>query len=493
MAWVGTKMDTRFRHVSHTLVVSDLHLTEAEEPDPLRPQWMRYKHRDLHIDPRFARFLEFQRQRLPGETELVLNGDTFDFDAVMAIPAGPPFPVSWLERLRGLWPEEEKSRHKMRVILDDHPVFVQALRDWILAGNRLVLVVGNHDMELLWGAVQQEFQRALNLPVELRDRVRICEWFYISNGDTLVEHGSQYDAYCLCSTPLQPRIRRRGRLWLRLSFGNLAGRLMLNGMGLMNPYVESTFIKSLHEYVLFFFRHVIRIQPLLLWSWLWSAVATLLISLQCGFSPAVRDPLTLEARQQAAARRSNTSAGTLRALDALRVHPAIFNPWKIMRELWLDRALILALLFVTSIQLIGFLNIFGSFSPAWAFLAFLLLLPPFVFYARSVRPDLRNTLRTLRKVIPTALRITGTHRAVIGHTHEVGYQSWEGAEMLCTGTWSPAFEDVAYTRPFSQNCFAWIHPAPQGGERRVAELLEWKDPGCALVETGQDEQSLDGA
>jgi hypothetical protein len=34
----------------------------------------------------------------------------------------------------------------------------------------------------------------------------------------------------------------------------------------------------------------------------------------------------------------------------LHVHPAIYNPFKILRELWLDRALILGLIFVLSFQ-----------------------------------------------------------------------------------------------------------------------------------------------
>jgi hypothetical protein len=50
--------------------------------------------------------------------ELILAGDTFDFDTIVAIPEPAPFPVSWLERMRGLNAEEPKSTWKMRRILE---------------------------------------------------------------------------------------------------------------------------------------------------------------------------------------------------------------------------------------------------------------------------------------------------------------------------------------------------------------------------------------
>jgi len=465
----------------HTIVVSDLHLTEVEEPDPRRPLWMRYKHRDLIIDGCFARFVDWLLTQVPPDSELILDGDVFDFDAVRAIPTPPPFGVNWLERLRGLAPEQAKSAFKMGVILRDHEVFVQALRSWVTAGHRLVLVVGNHDIEVLWPAVREVIHDVLDLPDERRDAVRICEWFYVSGGDTLVEHGSQYDAYCVCPDPLHPTFRLGKRVLVRVPFGDLAGRLMLNGMGLFNPYVESSFIKPPLEYARFFVRYVARIQPLLGWTWLWGAVATGVVSLRNGFRPSIRDPLSLEGRENDAAARANVRPGTLRALRTLRVHPAIFNPWKILRELWLDRALILAVIVWFSFQLIGFLNVFAEVSPLWAFAFFFGLLPPFAFYARSVNSDVRTTNRAVYRRMPMAMKITGVRRAVIGHTHEEGHETRDHTELLNTGTWSVAYEDVEYTRPKGRKCFAWIRPTPDGGESRIAELHEWRDPGCSRI------------
>src|SRR5690606_13806811 len=152
--------------------------------------------------------------------ELVLNGDIFDFDSVMAMPEKPSFTVRWLEKRRGLNSEEQKSSFKMNVILEDHRVWVEAIREFILKGKRVIFVIGNHDVELHWPAVRQAFFNNLDLPTPFEDHVRFCEWFYISNGDTHIEHGNQYDSYSLCSNPINPLIKKGSKSYIRIPFGN---------------------------------------------------------------------------------------------------------------------------------------------------------------------------------------------------------------------------------------------------------------------------------
>jgi len=483
-------LDERFAKAAHTVVVSDLHLTDAQPRLPDRPLWKRYKQRDLFIDDCFSRFVDHLLTQLPVDSELILAGDIFDFDAVMTLPPPPsPFPVSWLERQRGLGAEELRSTFKMRVILGDHPVFLQALRTWIGAGNRVIFVIGNHDIELHWPAVQRLVREALALPPEHRDALRICEWFYLSNGDSLIEHGNQYDAYCLCANPIHPTIQWRGEERVRVPFGNLAERYMLNGMGLFNPHVEGSFIMSLSEYVRFFVKYMIRIQPLLGITWLWGAVVTLFVTLGEGFRPAIKDPLRMEERLAGIALRANASAGLVLGLQALHVHPAVFNPWKIMKELWLDRALILALLVGGSFELVTLTNVFTPVSPWWALVVFLVLLPFFIFYARGVNSDVDSTERALWARLPVALEVAHVQRLVMGHTHlehhSVLLESRRGgqmlrSELLNTGTWSPAFRDVECTIPYGRKCFAWIRPDLSGGPRK-AGLYVWEDPGVSVI------------
>ena len=144
----------------HTFVVSDMHLTEAEDSDPGRPFWMAYKRREFFIDEDFARFLSHAEQKAGGPIELLLNGDIFDFDSVTSVPSKDRR-VEWLERARGLGSEEWKSQYKMQVIIDDHPRWFEALGQFIARGNRAVFVIGNHDVELYWPSVQRMICDAL--------------------------------------------------------------------------------------------------------------------------------------------------------------------------------------------------------------------------------------------------------------------------------------------------------------------------------------------
>jgi UDP-2,3-diacylglucosamine pyrophosphatase LpxH len=465
-----------FEHATHTVVLSDIHLADAEPPHPHIPLWKRFKNRDLFIDGIFKDLLEYLEKEADSPIELILNGDIFDFDSVMVLPKNPPFHVSWLEKKRGLRSEEAKSQFKFKIILRDHAEWVNTLGEFVRKGNRIVIVIGNHDIELHWPSVQAEFIDRLGLTEEQRSQIRFVEWFYISNHDTLIEHGNQYDAYCLCSNPVNPVIKNHKGSHVRLPFGNLAGHFMLNGMGLMNPHAESSYIRnSALDYMKFYYKYVIRTQPLLIWTWFWSALVTLVVSVSEGFRPAMTDPLTIADRIETVGHKANSNSRVVLALRALHAHPAYFNPLQILQELWLDRAILFGLVVFVSFQFFSFLNVFVNVSIWWFIVPFAVLLPVFIFYARSVHSDVEKTQKAAFAAFPIAAKITGVSRVIHGHTHLEDHFKSQDIEYLNTGTWSPAFHDVECTQPFGKKCFAWIKPGPTGSGARVSELYEWKD------------------
>lgn len=463
----------------HTVIVSDLHLTEEQKPGRRGPLWKRYKTREHFIDESFARWLDRLATTVDGPIELVLTGDIFDFDAVTSIPTNGDFDVSWLERKRGLAPTQEKSLYKADVIIRDHAVWMGALRHFLASGNQIVFVIGNHDLELHWEVVQERLCQALDPHRAHHDRIRFCEWCYVSENDTLIEHGNQYDAYCVCSDPIWPTIEKHGRIFLRLPFGNIASRLMLNGMGLFNPHVESSFVMTFKEYVAFFFKHMLRVQPLLFWTWFWSAGATLVRSLGDGLRPSVKNPLRFASRVDEMAQRSKVPASTLLALRQLHVHPAIHNPLKILRELWLDRAFMVGAVLYGSFQLVLLINAIVPIHLVWTFALLALFLPTVVFYARSVQSDVYAVQKVSFDRIPIAAEIAGVRRVVHGHTHRELHTMIDEVEHLNTGTWSPAFRDPHCTVPLGRKGFVWLQPQP-GGDR-IAELFAWTDPDWELL------------
>ena len=325
--------DNPFKQAKYTAIISDLHLCEAEPVNPKFPLWKKFKTRQFFYDDVFETFLNHMLDKSKGEpVELILNGDIFDFDSVMLMPEEPAFRIHWLEQKRGLYPRPERSRHKIQVILKHHHQWVRALKSFLEKGHRAIFVIGNHDLELHFPEVQEEILKALDLAPQFQENIRFCEWFYISNQDTLVEHGNQYDAYCTCEDPVNPFLKGYNYKSLRLPFGNLACRYILNGMGFFNPHVESNFIMSLREYVQFFFRYVWRAQPLLIWDWFFGSLMTLFVSIKDKLLTAIKDPLKIEDKVNNIADKSNASPRMVRELKELFAVPATSNPFLIEQK-----------------------------------------------------------------------------------------------------------------------------------------------------------------
>ncbi len=463
--------------------MSDLHLTDAELGQPGKSLWKRYKRPKFFIDRSFKRLLEYLQSEVGEDPiELVLNGDIFDFDSVMRLPLHPGFTVSWLERNRGLFPEEEKSRFKMDVILQDHEVWVQALRDFLKRGHSIVFVIGNHDVELHWPMVQKEILKALGVDSVEVPRVRFCEWFYISNQDTAIEHGNQYDDYCVTTNPIHPLIKKGRKVRVRLPFGNIAGRYMTNGMGLFNPHVESTFLMTMPEYSRFFYKYALRVQPFLPFAWLWSAFVSFWEAITDGLLPAMRDPLFIEQRVKEIAINSNATPEMVRTLNELKVHSAIFNPLKIAQELWIDRALLFALIAFISFELSALIYIFIPITLWWSILFFFLLMPGLVFYSKKIKSAVVQTMEDTFKNAPMVAKITHTNRVIFGHTHREQHTAVDQTEVINTGTWSPAFKDPECHESFGKKCFAWIRKSKDDeGLERHADLYIWNDPGIEKI------------
>ena len=461
-----------------TAIVSDLHITESEPYDPKRPYWKKYKAKEFFFDKDFSAFLLHLNQKSNGaEVELILNGDIFDFDAIMRLPDEPHYKIHWLEKKSGLFPRPERARFKMQVIIKEHGVFFQALRDFILRGNRVILIIGNHDLELHFSEVQEEIHKALDLPPEDSERFRISPWFYISNKDTLVEHGNQYDPYCVFNQPLNPFVFGRNFQTICLPFGDLTCRYMLNGMGYFNPHVDSNYIMTLKGYVVFFFRYVIKTQPALLWTWFWRSAVTLLITFYEKFFYTPKEEQALPTKIETVARLSQAEPHQVYALKELAIPSATQNPLLILQELWLDRAFLFIFGLVLVFQLtLLFKQFIYDISFVWALIPLLLLAPFFIFYSQFVYSKVSDFKEPNDRLLLKAARICEVHRIVHGHIHEVHHEQRGSVEYLNSGTWSPAFTNVECTEKIDTKTFVWIYPTTTEGERVASvQIFNGKD------------------
>lgn len=460
----------------YTAIISDLHLTDPEPPlhkkRSRHPLWKKFKTRQFYIDDNLVRFLDHIQIKSEGKPiELILNGDIFDFDSVISLPSKSIFNINWLETRRGLSPREDKSLFKINVILSEHKKFMQALSKFIKAGHFVVLIPGNHDVELHFRKVQKAILDSLNLNEEENSRFRFVDWFYISNQDTLIEHGNQQDPYCICEDPTNPFLLDYNELTVRLPFGNVACRYIMNGLGLFNPHVEKNYIMTVSGYLKFFFKYLIKAQPLIIWTWFWGSMATLIHVTIDRFSEIYKPPLSAEQHVAEAARKANTTPTVVRELKELFVTPATNDPVIIAKELWLDRLFLMGIGFLTTFFVVRILNVTFDISLYWIFLPLFLLAPFFLFYARSVRSLVSDYKEPDEQLLARQSEVTGVKRIVYGHTHIARHEYYGGVEHLNSGTWSPAFTNVECTESLEKNTYVWISPSDSDPNQRKAELL----------------------
>ncbi len=464
----------QFEKAKYTAIISDLHLTEEEPVNLEFPLWKKYKTKEFFFDKDFVEFLlDIEKKAGPDKVELILNGDIFDFDSVSSLPERPPFRVSWLENHRGLHPQEEKSVYKINKVIESHPEWFKALGKFVNNGHKAVFVIGNHDLELHFPKVQENLTEALDLAFDNVDRVRFVEWFYISNNDTLVEHGNQYDPYCLSIDPVSPFVQKFNKIEIRIPFGNLTTRYLINGMGFFNPYLESNFIMSAGEYVNFFFKYIVRAQPFLMLSWFWGSTVVLVQSFFDYLLPPLREPLEIEGRIENIAKRSNATPRMVREMRFLTVPSATSKPLLILRELWLDRAFLVCLAFLLFLQFFFLIDQVYDISFYWTLIPFTLFMPFFIFYSKSVTSSVQLFKEPAEKILTMASMITGVNRIIYGHTHVYRHEIIGPVEHLNSGTWSPAFKDVECENPIDQKTFIWIQPGEH--QHRRAKLCQFKD------------------
>lgn len=457
-----------------TAIVSDMHLCEAEPVNLKFPLWKKFKTRQFFFDDVFENFLQHIQNKASGDkVELILNGDIFDFDSVLSLPKEPHFRISWLEKKRGLSSRPERSKYKIEVILRDHEQFVSAIRNFVIAGNQVVFIIGNHDLEMHYAIVQETILEKLNLPKEFLTAVQFVEWFYISNQDTLIEHGNQYDPYCVCEDPINPFILGYNYKSIKLPFGNQACRYIMNGMGFFNPHVDSNYIMSLGQYVKFFLKYMIRAQPSLMITWFWGSVVTLWKSFSESIHVPIREPLKVETKVNEIAEKANAEPRMVRELKELFAAPAGYNPLLLARELWLDRAFLIFISFFVIFEILLVIRQVFELSFFWAFIPLFLLLPFFLFYSQSIASHVSSFKEPDEKILTMASTITNVYRVIYGHTHQIRHEMIGAVEHLNSGCWSPAFLDVECTKSIDQKTFVWIEPTENN--QRQAHLLIFKN------------------
>lgn len=432
----------------HVVVLSDLHLWQTTDSEEL---WMLYRHRRFQPDAQLARLFSLLCERIPpGQLDLVLNGDIFDFD-VPPICAGKP------QHARS--PRDEPSAvERMRDILADHSGFILALANVLLSRHRVIFVIGNHDIQLQFSGVRallrqqvmsacrvlDERRTAADLS-ELSERIEFHRWFYRSPLGIHIEHGQQYDPFCSVSDPVWP-FHVDGRLYNTV--GTLVIEHVIGRLGYFNPNVERSYLLTTRQYLDHWLRYYWRSPRSLLRTFFFGA-ARILIELLAenglvGRGP--RDP-ALQPADEAA-------------------HASLFAHWDVratLRILRLDRMLLtLGLLLAAALLLL---------SPVAGLCAALLIVGVY----RSIYPKRSHELAEISEETQRAARriarIYGSRAVIFGHSHEASGHFEAGVFYGNSGTWVPMHHDIACTMAVEPSRpLIWLYEQGgvlQGGLYRV--------------------------
>src|SRR5262249_30738353 len=114
------------------------------------------------------------------DTTLIINGDFIDF------PQIPPYQVPEPSYL--LW-TEEASLEKFRAASKAHEECFKALGRFLAADGKLQIVIGNHDLDLAWPKVQQEFCKLVGM--SSNDRLSFTVGNTVYEG-VWIEHGHSF-------------------------------------------------------------------------------------------------------------------------------------------------------------------------------------------------------------------------------------------------------------------------------------------------------------
>ncbi|MGD8858819.1 MAG: metallophosphoesterase [Myxococcales bacterium] len=209
------------------LLFSDVHLGAdlVQHARPWTAERLCEQHRlDRDLSAMLAHYREHRDPERPWT--LVIAGDLIDLIGMSIVPGDGvalETPLTEEERLHGLGTAGDHVAFKVRAVAGRHDALFRSLAAFVADGHGLVLVRGNHDVEMYWEQAQRAFveellQRCEGLqddPVEreaFESRVEFRDWFFYVEHLLYVEHGHQYDSACAYRhvlSPLSPSDPRR--------------------------------------------------------------------------------------------------------------------------------------------------------------------------------------------------------------------------------------------------------------------------------------------
>ena len=478
-----TRADGAPATLSELLIISDLHLggplrpTPTGDPDAPGPVGFGALRQVVRLDRALARFIDHHRVHGPrsgGPWTLVFAGDTVDFLHMDLRPDGEDAPApDGDEQLYGLSFEAHRAVWKMKVIAAYHRHTFRALARFAEAGHRVVLVVGNHDVDLWFTDVRRTFVEQVAAyaddPQRVRDALRFEPWFFYEPGRVYIEHGHRFDPFATFPDPLAPLATDRAR-HLAPNFGHFGLRYFANR-------VRSFPIHDLDQQGLAdLWRWIKRHSPLYVARAAWQMVAFLWhygrATARDRFSRRRREAATRarrRARLRKFAARYGMPLGRILALDNLRRPHIGQSLFRLAHGLMLDRVVLVALLVIG--LLFGF-SADDAQTGTWTVVGVLGGTALLWWRLDRSRPS-ADVHPLLGRMARRVGRLSGAPVVVFGHTHRPVLRRMGRTRWLNPGAW----EHVPRHRPHAADepcdCPARYGVIDGPAERPLAHLQRW--------------------
>jgi UDP-2,3-diacylglucosamine pyrophosphatase LpxH len=449
------------------IMLSDVHLGSDIIPHQ-RPwaatSWLLEDH---EIDARLVGWLEhYTAERDQGRPwRLVIAGDFLDLAGVsISVPEGMRTPPTAEEQRHGLGSAVDHVLHKVDAIVARHVSVFRALGRFVAAGNALVFVRGNHDIELYWDRAQKALMDAIvageppAMHAALRARIAIRPWFFAVDGLLYVEHGHEFDPLCSYGDPLSSTCSRDPRRIRWTAFSVLLRYVARPTRGLSSAGYSYA---GMGAYVHLLLKLGVRGSAAIAGRYLRASYLLLAECVLNARAAAQRQAQAARAGLAHFARRSGVSEERLKHLRELYAPPAVQRFGLMARSLYLDRILcgVLGLA-------VGFAVTLGA--SYWLLLGCALLAGYAVVGSGSNASPQATMLHNAQHIA----RLFAARWVVMGHTHQPIIQAISAsASYVNLGSWGEDDppEERAAPRP-DLGTFLVLRKRAEGF---FAELLRW--------------------
>ena len=460
------------------LVFSDVHLgSDLNDSGPFVP-------RSPAVDRDLARMLEHYRGVTPpaDRWRIVIAGDFIDFVGMSIDPREGEVVATELtleERRNGVGSAEDHARLKLRRVATRHAEIFAELGQLVAEGHALTVLHGNHDIELHWDGLKQDFRELVAAAAPEAERavaaarIEFEPWFFYREGVVYIEHGHQYDPFCATSFILAPVSPRDPRRVERGFSETLLRSIVRRTPGLKEHGHEDRGLTSYASWAL-----TLGVRgTYALFARFCSAVLELLKTQRAYLGDTAAEMRRAhEVRLEARASSSGLSPAELRDLLALQSRPIGSTFRGVLASVMLDR-LAMGLFVVVALGLIAALVRLGPLAgyglhATGVVVAFWVGLH-FYFSAG------RGSVDPAKQMVDRAARIGKMLRApyvVMGHTHvPLSVRAGE-ATYINVGSWAEEDDDTSSYRAARTHLV--IHERDSGAE---ALFYEWRaDEGPRL-------------